>query len=379
MEPDGSAAITEGKRCEQCEQWKPFSAFHRRKNKTDGRMRICADCYTANLQETYQRQREHMQQWEEEHKRQEEEKRRQEEERRRQEEERHAHYQQVLDAWYQQQPDRQCIACKRTLPASDFGYTYCIKREEEDIWLPAALHQRCQSCHEAYRNRNNRINPQCPMCGIRRQGHAFLREYQGHRLDLIKVCCETCIPRFKVLPEAEQLRRLRNAIKHVYGDYAVIYALHYDASNTVHHIGRTKHLTRRMAEYRRKNWYKPIHHYNVLEEVTPGGLSMERESRWMLHALKHGWPIDNFELLKTDEDGLGGQRIQAELIQAVADIESLTAPHLFHFVRIHALAENPTPGTVVRHPRSLEMEELAQFLCAEFSPMSHATTTILSC
>lgn len=53
---------------------------------------------------------------------------------------------------------------------------------------------------------------------------------------------------------------------------------------------------------------------------------MEYESRWMMYALKRGWPIDNFELLKIGEDGQGGIRHQAELAEIVRDIEPLTAP-----------------------------------------------------
>ncbi|GHO98498.1 hypothetical protein KSF_085460 [Reticulibacter mediterranei] len=118
---------------------------------------------------------------------------------------------------------------------------------------------------------------------------------------------------------------MRNAMRNAYGESAVIYALHYDASDTVCHIGRTKHLTRRMAEYRR-NWDKPIHHYSVLEDIIPGALSMERESRWMLHAFKYGWPIDNFELLQGGDDRLSGWHTQEKLTLAVADFEPLTAP-----------------------------------------------------
>jgi hypothetical protein len=411
MEPDASMETTEGKRCEQCEQWKPLSAFHRRKNKTDGRMRICADCYTANLQETYRRQRE----WEAERKRQEEERRqrmeaeiqRREEERRQVEEERRREQ----DAWLALQQDRQCSACQQVLPATAFlclrsrrgeyslhdQCTNCVeeerRRQEEERHRQGEVKKKCEDCHQMFstdkdgglripyfemhstlcptcqkplqiewhddggfvafcpghkaiastsgyaigtlkrcprcheeqRKKNRQANPLCPMCGMPTHASGFLKEYRGYSLDIIRVCCKACTPRFNTLPESEQLRRLRNAMKNAYGDYATIYALHYDASDTVHHIGRTKRLARRMTEYRRR-WDVPIHHRSVLEEVTPGGLSMERESRWMMHAIKYGWPIDNFNLLKGGEDGLGGQRAQAALTKAVADIEPLTAP-----------------------------------------------------
>ena len=53
---------------------------------------------------------------------------------------------------------------------------------------------------------------------------------------------------------------------------------------------------------------------------------MEYESRWMMHALKYGWPIDNFELLTGGEDGLSGQRQQVRLTKAAQLFEPLTAP-----------------------------------------------------
>jgi hypothetical protein len=163
------------------------------------------------------------------------------------------------------------------------------------------------------------------MCNVpaRRQG-GFLREYRGYHLDLIKVCCKQCISAFEALAEPERLELLRCTMVSAYGEAAVIYALQYDDYFPCQHIGRTKHYNRRMAEYKR-NWYMEIKHHFILEEVPFGQLSMGRESRWMLHTLKHRWPIDNFELLKLGEDGFGGKRIQAQLTEAVQVFEPLTA------------------------------------------------------
>jgi hypothetical protein len=83
---------------------------------------------------------------------------------------------------------------------------------------------------------------------------------------------------------------------------------------------------RRMAEYRKKDWYKDIQHHFILQQLSFGPLSMEYESRWMMHALKHRWPIDNFELYKGGEDGLSGQRQQGRLTEVVQSFEPLTAP-----------------------------------------------------
>lgn len=322
----------EQKQCEQCHELKTIDQFRKVVNMYTSvhTMNICKDCYNRNLEkgkqqqaaeweagregrEAFRRQQERWQEWQDGR----------EERDRRLEQERMEH-RQKLDAWYLQQPDRQCVACKKILPAHDFGFSSLS--EVEGTWLPTTLHKRCRPCHEAYRKKNRQVNPLCPMCGTPTQRHDFLREYRGYRLDLIKVCCTTCIPQFEALSETWQIERLRRAMVNAYGGTASIYCLHYDSDTTHHHhIGRTKNLVSRMGEYRR-NWYKEIVSYHVLEDLPQGGLSMERESRWMLHALKHGWPIDNFELLKTGEDGLGGVRQQRELTRAVQSFEPLTAP-----------------------------------------------------
>lgn len=209
--------------------------------------------------------------------------------------------------------------CKKVLAASAFGYS--VMREIDGVWLPAPLHKRCKPCHEAYRFRGQ---PLCQMCNAHTQSRDFLREYKGYPLDIVRVCCEQCIPRFEALPELEQLELLRRAMITTYGDMAVIYALQYDDHFPCQHIGRTKHYERRMADYKR-DWYKDIQHHFILQQLTFGPLSMEYESRWMMHALKHHWPIDNFELLKGGEDGLSGKRQQARLTGAVQAFEPLVA------------------------------------------------------
>jgi len=142
--------VTENKKCEQCKQCKPLDAFHRRNNKTDGRMRICADCYVATLQQTYQRQRELAQQWEEKRRLQKEEKRRQQEEEqrcqeavRRQIEEERLRQQ---NAWRNLQIDRPCSTCQQKLPAIAFPCR--ISRRGDYI-----LHNQCTACVEAERHR----------------------------------------------------------------------------------------------------------------------------------------------------------------------------------------------------------------------------------
>jgi hypothetical protein len=143
--------------CEQCQHSKPLSAFHRRKNKTDGRMRICAECYMLNYREQQRTMAEALERWNRE--REEREKER--------EAQRHAWeevHQRTLGAWYQQQPDRQCITCKQLLPASDFGYSLVVATDDGIGWVPKVLHKRCKSCHEEYRKNNRRIYPLCQLC-----------------------------------------------------------------------------------------------------------------------------------------------------------------------------------------------------------------------
>jgi len=42
------------------------------------------------------------------------------------------------------------------------------------------------------------------------------------------------------------------------------------------------------------------------------------------------------------------------------------------------MAQDPAPGTIVRHFLSLEMEQVTQFTAPQFRPMGHATTAILT-
>jgi hypothetical protein len=200
----------------------------------------------------------------------------------------------------------------------------------------------CPACHEERRKNNRQSRPLCPMCNAPTRVQSFLREYEGFRLDLIKVCCKQCIPQFNELPRTEQLASLRRAMVKAYGETAVIYALMYVGEFYLpNHIGRTKRLSRRMQDYK-NYWYKEIAEWHVLEEVSFGPLSMERESRWILHAFKNAWPIDNFEIHIepshthndsdiTDEQlterRISEQKYKDELTAGVANIEPLTAPY----------------------------------------------------
>ena len=52
---------------------------------------------------------------------------------------------------------------------------------------------------------------------------------------------------------------------------------------------------------------------------------------------------------------------------------------LFHLRWLHCVTQDPAPGTVVRHPLSLQMEELTQFTTSQFRPIGHATEAHLPC
>jgi hydrogenase maturation factor HypF (carbamoyltransferase family) len=81
-----------------------------------------------------------------------------------------------------------------------------------------------EEIEEEERRKNNRqAYPLCPMCRTPTYVSDFLRDYQGQRLDIIKVCCKKCIPSFEALPKNEQLERLRLAMIKTYGETAVIY------------------------------------------------------------------------------------------------------------------------------------------------------------
>lgn len=279
--------IEEEKVCEQCKLPKRLSAFHRRRNKTDGRMRICAECYTANLQKTLQYQKERFQSWE---------RRDAEEKKRKLEENQHIRVAlpELMRSLFSGST-KPCEDCKQEFQLDDHGHLVAPRFPPEtceQCGSPILLHEYsegrvsygcpghiagsgpiyegwsdkyCPTCHEARRMKNRQAYPLCPMCNAPTRVYDFMREYQGFWLDIIRVCCERCTPRFEALSESEQLEYLRRAIVKAYGETAVIYALQYDDQASCHHIGRTKHYMRRMAEYKR-NWHRDIHHDFVLQQ-----------------------------------------------------------------------------------------------------------------
>lgn len=331
----------EQKRCEQCHKEKDLTEFRKSNSKIDGHMRMCKECYNENMAETQRRAQE---EWEQRAGLRAELRERQQQNQERDrllalvrtcsncgasytlDEEHWSQYcapcQQRADEWFAQQPERECRDCKRTFPLGAFKASPYYR---EGI-LVAYPYQRCEECHEIWRkNFCPTAYPTCQMCGTVKKYSHFLQEYNGNRLDIIKVCCTDCIPQFTALPENEQIAFLRRAMVKTYGAEASIYCIHYGDGEHHNHIGRTKNIGRRMSQYRAKLGDK-FHHYHILEKLPFGPLSMERESLWMAHAIKHGWPIDNFLLMIVDKDRLGFSQHQQKIAGMVQTIEPLTAP-----------------------------------------------------
>lgn len=350
--------------CEQCHAEKNIDLFYMVTNQYTGLhpMSLCKDCYKGNLEAQKRKSRTEWEAGAERRERAREQtlqvqKARDEQEREREQRdqeyrERQERQQELQEAWYRQQPGRQCIDCKQVLAASAFGYS--SSSMSEGFWLPDPLHKRCKPCHKTYREGNKQVRPLCLMCQAPTQRHDFLQEYNGYRLDIIKVCCKQCIPQFEALPEAKQLELFHQAMIKAYGKTSVVYALQYDDQFPCQHIGRTKDYVSRMAQYKR-GWYREIKRHFILQQLF-GPLSMEYESRWMLHALKHRWPIDNFELLKFGTDGLSGTRQQSTLTEAVQSFEPLTVP----FEVVEELIYNDFIGTTDA--------EIVHWYCSHYHP-----------
>src|SRR5215467_7763153 len=101
--------------CEQCHTEKDIGLFRKVTNQYTGvhPMSICKSCYNSNLEARKRKQEE---EWEagraarEQRQRERAEREGHEERLRRFEQEQMAH-QQAIDAWYLQQPNRQCVDC----------------------------------------------------------------------------------------------------------------------------------------------------------------------------------------------------------------------------------------------------------------------------
>ena len=249
---------------------------------------------------------------------------------------------QALEAWYQQQPDRKCIACKAMLPALAFGYS--VMREVDGVYLPVSLHKRCRDCHAAMRDRQ--ALP-CCLCGKKTSPVGFTSYLYNFALfgggTAIRLCCHECESAFAVLPEGQQRFYIRTCCNLASPPGQVIYGLFEpDETEALRYVGRTYHLQHRfqdhlkdrsservecgpdhMPYYTRANWMHDLHEHGVVpavKELMAVGIApttIEWERRHIWHALRAGHRLLNHEAL--DEK-------LAQKIRDVGNIDFLTAP-----------------------------------------------------
>jgi hypothetical protein len=131
--------MTETKRCEQCQIEKAIECFYRRpqKNDPDKRIKICIDCYKANLAESKRQREEHQRQWQEEQQRR---TAQQEAERIAREQEAHRRQARALELTLQ--ANKRCPRCKQ--PRTD-GHLFIGANGEERLYF----HRYCQTCIDA--------------------------------------------------------------------------------------------------------------------------------------------------------------------------------------------------------------------------------------
>lgn len=135
--------------------------------------------------------------------------------------------------------------------------------------------------------------------------------------------------------------------------------------------------------------YDNSSHINVLEDRWRKSdfatflLHIHLSQHDALLGLVNGQQMHAFRLSQRDGSShrfpINGQVHTSSLVMRSSERLCKKRPHaLFHLLRISPMAQNPTPGAVMRHALSFEMEELTQFLGAQFGPMSHSTTAILT-
>jgi hypothetical protein len=242
------------KQCEQCKETKSIDRFRKVVNMYTSvhYMSICKDCYNRDLEDDRRQREEQWRQWQAEHADERASRRRfqeqweeEREERERQLEQEQLARQHVLDGWYQQQPDRQCIGCKQMLPASAFGYA--SMSEVDGIWLPSFLHQRCKRCHEQYYKK-----AEVPCCVCQQKKGNLLGHYQGYALygggTAIRLYCHKCEKEFLGLPIGQQAFYIRSRCNLAFPSGQISYGLT-DETDTIYYIGRTSDQKRRFQDH----------------------------------------------------------------------------------------------------------------------------------
>lgn len=154
--------------------------------------------------------------------------------------------------------------------------------------------------------------------------NSFSLYKDGHRINL---CCPECKKDFFALRAEEAQVVINLACDQAFPSNQVIYAEKDPRTQEIRYIGRTHNAARRHAEhvrhatkfeggfyqgargelipipYTRKHWIydlkqlglKPIQEILMSIEIAPQ--VMEWETRWILHAIQHKWPILNKEAI----------------------------------------------------------------------------------
>jgi len=338
------------KKCEQCQEEKPLSAFWRTKNSKDGHMKNCSVCHKANLQKYREAQQA------------EQERQRQAREQRLQELREQGERAKVREQRYKllrprSRPEESnnatiqvaCVSCGKLV---DLFY-----QPSEGVLSQIY----CPDCHEAQRTERRKefdawvaeqeANPRpmkerqayCVVCGARKghrsfpwglDGHSFARSWGSEGITLY-ISCKDCLENLATLPLARQRQLIQLGCKRAFGDYQAVYKLTDPETKQIRYIGRTNNVKDRYSRhlkdisgtphyhhvssiaadgtymyeidrtrppiYTRSNWIYDLRakglkpSISVLYEPLPAPLIIEWEQRYILHGLQQGWPLTNLE------------------------------------------------------------------------------------
>lgn len=267
----------EQKQCEQCLKHKDLSAFHKRKNKTDGRMRICGICYGENLQITQQRAKEHHIQWE---------------------------------LKQQQEREERARRLAQKPICHDCGGEYTQWGKVWDDFY-------CQPCHIKHFARSPR--QVCCVCGEQKLYLDFPHQHQDYSLRAdganIYLYCHACKKAFLALPASQQALYIQSRCNRTFLSGQVIYGLVCPETQSVRYIGRTHLPAKRLGQhlkdrsehfeepyYTRANWMHDLHAKGLqptmetLMEVQSAPTVLEWEHRYILHGIQQRWNLVNNEV-----------------------------------------------------------------------------------
>jgi len=368
----------ERKQCEQCNHRKLLTEFHRRQNKTDNRMRICAQCYRENLEATRHRGEELARLRELERQEQEREEQEKSAAHQQQQRERAAHW-----------PEKACIGCNQKFPINEHGHlvvpffdmhsSTCercgaslIITYEEDGRLSYHCPNRHQAgCGNQYHGYSEKYCPSCdekrriersvPCCVCQQKMGYFLGHYQGYAPwgggTAIRLFCYKCGEKgFLSLSPSQQAFYIRSRCDLVFPRGQVIYGLVDPESHLVRNVGRTHTPTKRMSAhlrdrredfadvgngpyYSKATWMNDLRikglrpTMKILREVEVAPMVIEWERRYILHGIQQGWPLTNMEV---SSEGLVTRARASQLDFLHCSFESLVHENFVHEKGIEA-------------------------------------------